>query len=59
MHCCPFTRTLLHLPVRPADTRGIDTLYRLATTLAARLGWHRLERLLSAIPDSNDDFSIF
>ncbi len=32
------------------------------TTLAARclriVGWHRLERLLASIPDSNDDFGL-
>jgi hypothetical protein len=28
-------------------------------TLPARMiGWHRLERLLASIPDSNDDFGI-
>lgn len=57
MQCCTLIRTLEHRHARPsAPTK---TLYRLATTLAARLGWHRLERLLSAIPDSNDDFTIF
>ncbi|WP_180723944.1 hypothetical protein [Paraburkholderia largidicola] len=52
------TRTTQHRRhARPPDPT--KTLYRLVTTLAARLGWYRLERLLSAIPDSNDDFMIF
>ncbi|CAG9258862.1 hypothetical protein [Paraburkholderia caribensis] len=55
---CPLTRTIQHRRhARPPDPT--KTLYRLVTTLAARLGWYRLERLLSAIPDSNDDFMIF
>ncbi|SEH92125.1 hypothetical protein [Paraburkholderia hospita] len=57
MQCCPLIRTIGHRHARPPDPTR--TLYRLATTLAARLGWHRLERLLSSIPDSNDDFMIF
>ncbi|WP_109481659.1 hypothetical protein [Paraburkholderia sp. C35] len=59
MPCCPLTRTLLHLQTQPGDARASESLYRFATALATRLGWYRLERLLSAIPDSNDDFSIF
>lgn len=58
MQCCPLTRTIGHHHARPSDL-PTRTLYKLATTLAARLGWHRLERLLSSIPDSNDDFMIF
>jgi hypothetical protein len=46
-----------HPHARPSDPAR--TLYKLVTTFAARLGWHRLERLLSSIPDSNDDFMIF
>ncbi|WP_180730995.1 hypothetical protein [Paraburkholderia sp. PGU19] len=57
MQCCPLIRTLEHRHAHHPDPT--KTLYRLATTLAARLGWHRLEQLLSAIPDSNDDFTIF
>jgi hypothetical protein len=28
-------------------------------TLSSLLGWRALERLLDAIPDSNDDFGLF
>ena len=57
MQCCSFIRAIEHRHARTSDPAGM--LYKLVTTLAARLGWHRLEQLLSAIPDSNDDFMIF
>jgi hypothetical protein len=31
----------------------------IAMTLSSLLGWRALERLLDAIPDSNDDFGLF
>jgi hypothetical protein len=57
MQCCASIRAIEHRHARPSGPAGM--LYKLMTTLAARLGWHRLEQLLSAIPDSNDDFMIF
>ncbi|XUW92608.1 hypothetical protein OH764_22720 [Burkholderia sp. M6-3] len=34
-------------------------LLALVMTLSALLGWRALRDLLNAIPDSNDDFSLF
>lgn len=56
MQCCPLIRTIHHPDDEPEQARKF---YTLVTALLTRLGWHRLERLLSAIPDSNDDFTIF
>jgi hypothetical protein len=62
MQCCPLTHAV-HTFIAPGNERRErtlrGTLYRFATATAARLGWHRLEQLLDAIPDSNDDFMIF
>ncbi|MEM5344598.1 hypothetical protein [Paraburkholderia azotifigens] len=62
MPCCPLTHTVHARPAQRDDARPFDlrrTLYTFAMGIAAGLGWHRLEQLLSAIPDSNDDFMIF
>jgi hypothetical protein len=61
MQRCPLLRMSRDASARSSDA-GHDAahaLYAFATHLAARLGWHRLEQLLNAIPDSNDDFMIF
>jgi hypothetical protein len=59
MHTCPLLRITRDARRERNLTRGdaASTLYRFATSVAARLGWHSLEQLLAAIPDSNDDFA--
>ncbi|WP_233805589.1 hypothetical protein [Paraburkholderia sp. HP33-1] len=32
---------------------------RVAISLSGLIGWHTLANLLTAIPDSNDDFGVF
>jgi hypothetical protein len=62
MQCCPLTHTLHTSTVQHNDAQQrnpLGTLYGLMTAIAARFGWYRLEQLLSAIPDSNDDFMMF
>ncbi|SIT48075.1 conserved hypothetical protein [Paraburkholderia piptadeniae] len=61
MQCCPLLRMSQDASARSRDA-GHDAaraLYAFATHLAARLGWYRLEQMLNAIPDNNDDFMIF
>jgi hypothetical protein len=59
MHTCPLLRLTLHTRYErnPARRDATSTLYAFATSAAERLGWHSLEQLLAAIPDSNDDFA--
>ena len=61
MQCCQLShlsRDILPENVE-APRYAAVTLYMFATNIVARLGWHRLERLLDAIPESNDDFIMF
>ncbi|SEJ14905.1 hypothetical protein [Paraburkholderia diazotrophica] len=61
MQCCTLLRMSRNASARSPDARhdAAQALYAFATHLAARLGWYRLEQLLNAIPDCNDDFMIF
>lgn len=62
MPCCPLIRTFRQRDVQrdnDGERERIRIIDRLVTALSARLGWHKLERFLGAIPDSNDDFMIF
>ncbi|MEM5386335.1 hypothetical protein VSR68_22420 [Paraburkholderia phymatum] len=61
MQCCPLLSMSQDASARRRDARhdAAQALYAFATQLAARLGCYRLEQLLNAIPDSNDDFMIF
>ncbi|MEX3931878.1 hypothetical protein AB4Y32_08695 [Paraburkholderia phymatum] len=61
MQCCSLLRMSRDASARSRDAHhnAAKGLYAFATHLAARLGWYRLEQLLNAIPDSNDDFMIF
>ncbi|KWF18295.1 hypothetical protein [Burkholderia pseudomultivorans] len=62
-HYCP-SRAAFAVPrssgaaaPRPASRiRGIRSA--VAEWCLRAVGWHRLERLLASIPDSNDDFGI-
>ncbi|QCP52589.1 hypothetical protein FAZ95_25895 [Trinickia violacea] len=59
MHTCPLLRIALDVRRERNPVRGgaASTLYVFAASMAERLGWHSLEQLLAAIPDSNDDFA--
>ena len=59
MHTCPLLRIALDVrrERNPARRDATRTFYTFATSVAERLGWHSLEQLLAAIPDSNDDFA--
>ncbi|AOI89501.1 hypothetical protein WS58_01270 [Burkholderia pseudomultivorans] len=62
-HYCP-SRAAFAVPPssvaaapRPGSrVRGIRSA--IAAGCLRALGWHRLERLLASIPDSNDDFGL-
>ncbi|MGU7783166.1 hypothetical protein [Burkholderia sp. PU8-34] len=66
LHCCS-RRTVFDTPPpsvssrsrTKAGSRSAGTLFAALVTLMLDLfGWHRVERLLASIPDSNDDFGI-
>ncbi|SUD95622.1 hypothetical protein [Pandoraea pulmonicola] len=63
MSCCPLAGLMrLRDPqdryAAHARTPSL-TLFRLMEALAERLRWYGLMDLLSAIPDSNEDFIVF
>jgi len=66
-NCCASRATLAAPPLSGAARATSGPVSRsrsgsIRAMIAARclrlLGWHRLERLLASIPDSNDDFGI-
>jgi hypothetical protein len=61
MQCCSLSQLSRgDLPENvEAPRHAADALHMFAADIVARLGWHRLERLLDAIPESNDDFIMF
>lgn len=69
MHTCPLLRASMKSRKsavrRPLQARGTTNIRNWTAILAisaglARLvGWRALQDVLNAIPDSNDDFSLF
>ncbi len=65
MHTCPLASPGQKRLGAPASPRPVShdslawTLYVSLEVLAHGLRWHGLLQLLSAIPDSNEDFILF
>ncbi|EJO52564.1 hypothetical protein BURMUCF2_A1949 [Burkholderia multivorans CF2] len=55
--CCLSRATFAAHP-RAAAPRAGGPLAGIGKWCARVVGWHRLERLLASIPDSNDDFGL-
>jgi len=55
---CPLLRMS---PARNArhDSAAIRLLFAVVVSVAGMIGWRKLQSLLAAIPDSNDDFAAF
>jgi len=62
MQSCPITCATRHYVAKSRtaakQTASAPPLYRVLEATAKTLRWAALEELLSAIPDSNDDFGI-
>ncbi|MFL9883788.1 hypothetical protein PQR66_12170 [Paraburkholderia agricolaris] len=69
MHTCPLLRASMKsrkIAVRrPLHARGTTSrrdwtaILEISAGLAGLVGWRALQDVLNAIPDSNDDFSLF
>lgn len=52
----------VHRPLQARGTTSIrdrTAILAISTGLARLVGWRALQDVLNAIPDSNDDFSLF
>ncbi|WP_176041664.1 hypothetical protein [Burkholderia stabilis] len=62
-HSCPQCAAIAALPPsgaagRQSPSRAGGARSAVAGWCLRVIGWHRLERLLASIPDSNDDFGL-
>nr|WP_231856838.1 hypothetical protein [Burkholderia multivorans] len=58
MRECCLSRAACAARPRAAAPRAGGSLAGIGKWCARVVGWHRLERLLASIPDSNDDFGL-
>ncbi|WP_230940350.1 hypothetical protein [Burkholderia multivorans] len=58
MRECCLSRATCATRSRAAAPRAGGPLAGIGKWCARVVGWHRLERLLASIPDSNDDFGL-